>query len=431
MCPSLTSTRSPVVAGPLTGPAPPAIAGSARLLRGAHGWWFLGGRKVLLLGPGAVDAAGRLDPAAEREVLATGADGPIPVHAYALTVLTTTACNLGCGYCFQNTGQDRRGGSRPPRIDGAAVSRQTAREILDFAAGRMAAAGLPELDLYLFGGEPLLNPAGCRDLLEFAQAVGLRSAHLISNGTLLTPTLARELAALGVGSVQITLDGHRDQHDLIRIRRSGGAGTFDTILARMARAAELTTLDWHVRVNVSHRNRDGMAELVEEIARRVDPDRCTLAFHLVDDTGIGYANALTRDAALAEQFAQWSVRAAELGFRLRQPAAASPCRWCSHAVRSGRLGAVVNADGTLYSCWESAGRNGWEVGTVREGYRPAGEVEDRWVGCGYRSRGRDSAAAVRLFSDTVDARILDHLYRTGRLELSTVGARRPGPPAGA
>jgi uncharacterized protein len=394
------------------------------VLRSAYGWWYLGARQLLLLGPDAADRDGRLYPAVQLQLRAAGADGPTPVRAYSLTVLTTTACNLGCGYCFQNTAQDPRGGTRPPRIDSASISRQTAREILDFAAARMAAAGLDALDLHLFGGEPLLNPAGCLDLLELAQGRGLRSAHLTSNGTLLTGTLARELAGLGLGSVQISFDGRREEHDLIRIRRSGGGGTFDAILARVARASEVTDLRWELRVNVSQHNRDGIDELIEQLAQRLDPARCQLTFHLVDDTGVGYASTLAHDGDLADRFVRWISRAVELGFRFRRPSPARPCQSCT--VRDGRLGAVVNADGTLYSCWESAGRRGWEVGTARTGYRPAAETGDRWVRCGYATRRTEPAAAVRAFRDTVDARVLDHLHATGRLTVPATVAPQVG-----
>lgn len=347
---------------------------------------------------------------------------PATVPAYGLIVFTTTACNLGCGYCYQNTGPDRRGGSQPPRIDSVALGRRTAAQVLDFAAGRMAASGFAELDLQLSGGEPLLNPAGCRDLLEFAADRGLRSAQLVSNGTLLTPTLARELADLGLDSVQVTFDGRRAEHDQVRVRRSGGAGTFDTILTRMARASEVTALRWEVRINVARHNLATADELPGELARRLDPARCRLSFHPVADAGVGYRGALAADAALADLFARWTVEAAELGFRPHRPVAGLPCRYCS--VHDGRFGAVVSADGALYSCPETAGRAGWAVGTVREGYWPEPEVASRWVGC---ARHGGLPAGAGDFQDAVAARVHARLRTAGRLDLLTADEPPAGP----
>src|SRR5262245_36342270 len=112
---------------------------------------------MLLLGPSAVDDDGRLRPEVDEKLRAAGVNDPGPEPPYSLTVLTTTACNLGCAYCFQNTEQDPTGGPRPPRIANSALNRDTVRRILDLVARRMADAGLTELDVHLFGGEPLLN----------------------------------------------------------------------------------------------------------------------------------------------------------------------------------------------------------------------------------------------------------------------------------
>jgi uncharacterized protein len=406
-----------------TATAPPTVTGTPRLLPSTYGWWYLGGGQPVLLGPGAVDAAGTLDPAVELRLLAGGAHGPTPVRAYALTALVTTACNLGCGYCFQNLAPAPPGGSRPARIDGASMSRRTARETVDFAAARMTEAGLTALDLHLSGGEPLLNPAGCRDLLEFARQRGLRSARLTTNGTLLTASLARELADAGLGSVRITFDGRRADHDLVRVRRSGGAGSFDVILARLAKAGAATALRWNLRVNVSQHNRDGLPELIDELAARVEPGRCSLTFDPIRGADAACGGPLRRDPELADEFVRWIVRAAERGFRIRPPTAALPCRSCS--VRSGRLGAVVNADGVLYGCVETAGRRGAAVGTVCTGFLPAPEIDRRWVGCGRADRGvpTEAAAAALRFQDAVDGRILD-LHAAGLLALDF-----PAPPA--
>jgi uncharacterized protein len=75
---------------------------------------------------------------------------------------------------------------------------------------------------------------------------------------------------------------------------------------------------------------------------------------------------------------------------------------------------VVNADGTLYSSWMSAGKPGWEVGSIDTGYLDPAGVSDRWVTCGYEYRQADPAQVAR-FHDRLDGRVLDHLLASGRL----------------
>jgi uncharacterized protein len=278
--------------------------------------------------------------------------------------------------------------------------------------------------VHLFGGEPLLNADGCADLLSLAAGVGMVSAQMTTNGTLLTASQARRLADLGLGSVQITFDGNRTDHDTSRVRRSGGGGTFDDILANVAAAIDATDgIRWNFRVNVSRRNRAGLAEMVDQIAAAVDASRCAIGFALVHDAGIGFADTLDPAAGLVDDVVGWVVRAADLGFQISRPRPIQPCRTCTY--RDGRLGLVANADGVLYSCWESAGKPGWEVGTVDTGYRPHDEVDRRWVACGYENRRADAAVAAR-FRDAVDARVLDYLHASGRLGLRTAPAAPVG-----
>lgn len=388
-------------------------ASGGRLLKGERNWWFLGPGGVARLGPQHLTAEGTLRPSTQRLLGEKGLLTAAPVNAYSLTVLTSTDCNLGCGYCFQNTGQDPRGGSRPPRIAHARLTTQTITSILDFTDRRMAEAGLDKLKILLFGGEPLLNPSGCLELLSRAAGHGLSSAWMISNLTMLTPSLAAQLESLGLTSIQVTFDGDREDHDRIRVRRSGG-GTFDTIVRNIVRASQVTSIRWTLRVNVSHHNHLGIDALLNRLAAALDVSRCTISFARVGDVGVGYTNDLRHTQELAERFTRWQRTALDLGFSVSRPRAYTPCVTCGFG--DGRYGAVVNADGTLASCWETAGKPGWEVGSVTGGYHPDGsQIRERWISCGDMYRYQEDSRALAAFRDAVDAALLDYLDQTGRL----------------
>ena len=383
-----------------------------RILRGQRNWWFLGPGGIARMTSRHLTVDGLLTPEAERYLRARGLYEERLPQSYSLTVLTSTDCNLGCGYCFQNTGQDLSGKNRPPRISHTRLTSTTITAILEFAQRQMSAAGLEKLRILLFGGEPLLNPRGCLELLARAADYGLESARMISNATLLTPELARQLTDLGLNKVQVTFDGDRDRHDLIRVRRSGG-GTFDSIIANMVRASQASPLRWNLRINVSDRNYLTVDGLLDQLAGQLEPGRCSIYFAWVGDTGIGYANELQRTARLAEDFLRWRVRAREMGFQISRPYARTPCLTCS--FDNGRYGATVNADGTLSSCWETAGKPGWEVGTVVSGYLPTERVKDRWISCLDKRSYADDDATQAAFEDAVDAAYLDYLDESGQL----------------
>lgn len=383
-----------------------------RLLAGADHWWFVSPSGLARVARKHVTHDGKLLPAAEQRLRELGLYVTAAPISYALTVLTSTDCNLGCGYCFQNIGQDPTGGDRPPRIAHARLTSQTITSILEFASRQMAAADLAELRVVLFGGEPLLNPRGCLELLERSAGYGMVSAMMISNVTLLTKGLARQLSERGLGSIQVTFDGDRDDHDRIRVRRSHG-GTFDSIVRNIDRASGVTPLRWGLRVNVSHHNQDSIDDLIGRLASCLDTSRCSIYFARIGDVGVGYANELAHTSEQSVRFAQWQRRALEVGFAVSRPRARPLCQTCGHG--NGRYGAVVNADGTLSSCWETAGRSGWEVGTARDGYLPGSETTDRWIGCDDTYHYTEDETAVASFQDAVDASLLDYLSSTGRL----------------
>ncbi len=385
-----------------------------RIIRGENNWWFLGPGGVARLQACHLTPEGTLRPEAERYLRDQGLFRDRHNRAYTLTVLTSTDCNLGCGYCFQNTAQDLFSGNRPPRIAHARLTSDTIGKILDFAAVHMSRAGLEQLWITLFGGEPLLNPRGCVELLTRAADYGLVFATLISNVTLLTPKLAKDLAGAGLRNIQATFDGDRDDHDRIRVRRSNG-GTFDTIVRNLNRAAQAAPeITFRLRVNFSHHNYQGISHLVDRLADALDTSRCVISFSLVNDTNVGYDNELVPTADLAAEVTNWRIRALELGFGTNRPGPDRPCLSCS--FRDGRFGAVISADGTLSSCWETAGKPDWQVGTITDGYLPREQTRHKWLSCPDNHQQSDAEAeAAEAFRDQADAAILDYLSQTGRL----------------
>jgi uncharacterized protein len=383
-----------------------------RLIRSKFGWWFIGNQTWTLIKAEGVRKDGTVDEKVDNFLRAAGAYRPCDPQCFSLTVLTTTSCNLGCGYCFQNTALDSSGGNRPLRIERQLLNADTIDRIIKFTGGQMVQSGVSRLYLLLYGGEPLLNRRGCLELLKRAQTIGLSSAMVATNGVLLTPRLAEDLEASGLTGAQITFDGSREDHDRIRVKRSGAA-TFDIIVRNLAKATEITDLRWHLRVNVSHHNFDRMGDLFSQLLNaRIDPARCTLTFAWVGDAGFGYGNALRHIDDVSSAFVAWSIAAIEAGFRVIRPSMKTTCQICS--VPGGKYGAVVNADGKLYSCWQSAGKPGFDVGTVDEGYRCFSEVREHWVRCGYEYRQTNPTVAGE-FLDQVDGQLLDYLHVSGRL----------------
>jgi uncharacterized protein len=166
-------------------------------------------------------------------------------------------------------------------------------------------------------------------------------------------------------------------------------------------------------VNVSQETFRGVDALIDRLAGALDPARCTLYFARIGDVGVGYANSLLHTGELPAAFSRWQRRALDLGFTVARPGSRKTCVTCGHT--NGRYGAVVSADGTLASCWETAGKPDWEVGTVTDGYRPGAETRNRWIACQDLYRYDEDARTLARFGDSVDTALLDYLQETGRL----------------
>lgn len=271
----------------------------------------------------------------------------------------------------------------------------------------MTRFSLPDSSLLLFGGEPLLNPAGSLNLLRAMQPLHLADAEIITNGVLLTRTLADELAEAGLRRVQITFDGNRNVHDQIRVTRNG-RGTYDKILRNVTAAAESTDLSWHFRVNISHRNLNGLETLIDDLGQAVPPGRTSLHLALIDDVGLGYDNTVGYSAEYIQRFADLHKRAVSHGMFIPVSKPLTTCPYCS--VFGGDRGAVVNADGRLYSCWETAGREEWAIGDITDGYLPADTIRDRWVACDFDIKSHGTDAETQQFFEYIDAAALDSMY---------------------
>lgn len=123
----------------------------------------------------------------------------------------TRSCNLNCVHCRAASSQGPYSGE---------LSTDTCLKLIDDIAS------FSKPVIILTGGEPLLRP----DIFEIAAygtGKGLRMV-MATNGTLLTPTVARKMIESGIQRVSISIDGPDAQsHDHFRQEK----GAFDKALA--------------------------------------------------------------------------------------------------------------------------------------------------------------------------------------------------------
>jgi radical SAM protein with 4Fe4S-binding SPASM domain len=155
----------------------------------------------------------------------------------------TDRCNLSCTHCYNKSG--------PGRTSEGELTTAEAIAVID----DLADMGVP---LILFtGGEPLMRE-DLWELARHARSRGLKMA-LSTNGTLITPEVARKINECGIEYAGISLDGARaETHD--RFRNLPGA--FDKSRAAFA-ACRQAGLRCGVRVTLTKENCTELEALVD------------------------------------------------------------------------------------------------------------------------------------------------------------------------
>lgn len=155
----------------------------------------------------------------------------------------TGMCNLSCTHCYNASGpgQDTR-------------DELTTKEAQAFITD-CGSLGVPVI--LLSGGEPLMRP-DLFELAEYARGVGIRTA-LSSNGTLITPDIARKIHDAGIGYVGISLDGATAQtHDRFR----GCSGAFEKAVQAFSYCRD-AGVRCGVRVTLHKRNIHELDDLID------------------------------------------------------------------------------------------------------------------------------------------------------------------------
>lgn len=185
-------------------------------------------------------------------------NGHADIPAIRCRILTTTACNAGCAYCYEK-------GTKLLRMN-----EETARQTASFVAERMK-EGAPSVSLEWFGGEPLLNPdAADRICEQFSkQCVPFRSS-VVTNGLLLDRTVSDDRIALWrLRQIQVTLDGTAPVHEAVK---GFPDGSFRHIMENIRLMAD-KGLHVKLRLNYSG-NFEDISRLIRVLGKDLSGDDC-------------------------------------------------------------------------------------------------------------------------------------------------------------
>lgn len=125
---------------------------------------------------------------------------------------STNDCNLRCSHCYHNREGEEHATHNQSNNLMTLEDAISMIDDLDDTAKRWDMLSRFQIS----GGEPLMRQ-DLYSILEHTQKLGMET-RLLTNGTLITYEKAREMYKLGIRRLQISIDGNKQRHNLIRGR---------------------------------------------------------------------------------------------------------------------------------------------------------------------------------------------------------------------
>lgn len=185
-----------------------------------------------------------------------------------LILMPSEDCNFRCTYCYEDFAR----GTMTPEV------REGIKNLV-----RKRISKLASLNISWFGGEPLYGWEAVEELAPFFVEIADENqvpftAHMTTNGYLLTPEIADKLLAWRINNFQITLDGLAEHHNHSRVARDGSP-TFEQIFNNLKAMAQREDY-FHIslRVNYDRNNAPGLSQFVDQLSQEFGGDP---RFHLL------------------------------------------------------------------------------------------------------------------------------------------------------
>lgn len=258
---------------------------------------------------------------------------------YYLTLLPSLDCNLRCWYCFEQ------------HIKGSRMTPEVQNNIIEHVKSVFTKKPqLKELDVELFGGEPLLYfqeelyPV-LKQIKSYLDEQG-KFVHFtfITNAVCITDGFIPLFRELGSVSFQISIDGFKDKHDKVKFIPTTHEGTYNRMIHTVHKLTqELENTFINLRINYDDKTLLHVDSLIQDL---VDVDRRKILIHLerVWQTG----EHLTHDNLMLKEVIRLFLIN---GFRysyLNLFRRSYPCKTSVHNQLT------ISYDGKIYKC---TGRN--------------------------------------------------------------------------
>lgn len=271
-----------------------------------------------------------------------------------LTIAPTSNCNFRCPYCYErNSLNEKR------------MNDTTANDILKMIEDRIP--HLEAIDLTWYGGEPLLELERILNLstkiIKICEENNVEYyGSMVTNGYFLRKDTLEKLMNVKIKNIQITLDGTKEFHDSrrYRIRKKP---TFETITQNLKSIKNLSN-DKNfpiigIRMNIDKNNIYCLSDLEEYLSKTEINKYTTFYIAAVfdpEDSNNEYTYTAREFAQINDKFNKSKDKTNFSDYY--------PSLLGNHCMCDSLYGMVIDADGSIYKCWEEMGRKDCKVGDI-------------------------------------------------------------------
>jgi uncharacterized protein len=277
---------------------------------------------------------------------------------HATFVITPTFhCNYNCVYCYES--------SRPAIYMDDVTENNIVKLVKQM--------GLDGFHITWFGGEPLLNFKRIKSLTEKILELKIEyGADIITNGYLLDEEKLSMFEKLHINSIQLTIDGIKEEHDKRRPHVSG-ASSFDKIIENLdVFFAKDRKINMNIRVNIDKNNESQYYPLHAFLKEKYPKINIAPAFVFIKDTN---CKSYTDCMISGLEKLKFNLGIAQ---KMHTPVSVYPYTRPVECIARSMLSFVIGANGDIYKCYENIGNQGKRVGNINsEEFNSA--LYSRWI----------------------------------------------------
>lgn len=194
-------------------------------------------------------------------------------YVFGIVINPTMNCNFKCWYCYEN------------HAEGSKMDSMEQSNIVRFVEKMLAEnKDLKLLKIQWFGGEPLLcfesvvKPLLTEiNILAKARNVKINSGFT-SNGYLITDSMLDFCVENSVQHFQITIDGHKERHNVVRFTYPG-SNTYDKVIGNIIKCVK-KGLYVTVRINVSSNTNAHVESVLQDFILLTPKERELIRFSI-------------------------------------------------------------------------------------------------------------------------------------------------------